>query len=171
MAQATSLGLKSGTYKVLFVCTGNICRSPTAEAVFRHHVTAAGLDKRIETASAGTHTFHVGETVDSRSIAAAAARGVDMADMRARKLLDEDFHTFDLILVMDRHHHNHLTALKPNEARATIQLFLDYHPKLAGRNVPDPFYGTPDDFKHVFTMIDEASRSLLAELKKQMGLR
>ncbi|TAL04918.1 MAG: low molecular weight phosphotyrosine protein phosphatase [Rhodospirillaceae bacterium] len=167
MAQATLPGLKSGTYKVLFVCTGNICRSPTAEAVFRHHVAAAGLDKQIGIDSAGTHTYHVGEPVDSRSVEAAAARGFDMAGMRVKTIAEDDFQIFDLILAMDIHHHNFLSARKPNDARATVKLFLDYHPKMSGRNVPDPYYGSPEDFKQVLELIDEASRGLLAELKRQ----
>jgi len=169
MAQATLPGLDSGTYKVLFVCTGNICRSPTAEAVFRHHVTAAGLAKHIGIDSAGTHAYHVGEAPDSRSTTAGAARGFSLENLRARKVRDDDFRVFDLILAMDRGHYKHLVALKPNDARATVKLFLDYHPKHGGGDVPDPYYGGPDDFTQVLDMIEEASRHLLTTIKHHLG--
>jgi protein-tyrosine phosphatase len=156
---------------VLFVCTGNICRSPTAEAVFRHVVTAAGLADRIGMDSAGTHAYHVGEPPDPRSVSAGAARGFDMTSLRARKIRAEDFRVFDLILAMDRSHHDHLEALKPNDARAAVKLFLDYHPKLRGGDVPDPYYGGRDGFTQVLDMIEETSARLLAEIKGALANR
>jgi len=164
MAQATLPGMESGTYKVLFVCTGNICRSPTAEAVFRRVVDQAGLTARVGIDSAGTHAYHVGEPPDPRSIQSGAARGFDMKTLRARKVRAEDFRLFDLILAMDKDHHDHLVALRPNGAKAAVKLFLDYHPKMKGGDVPDPYYGGADGFTHVLDMIEEASKHLLAEI-------
>jgi protein-tyrosine phosphatase len=134
-------------------------------------VTAAGLADRIGIDSAGTHAYHVGEAPDPRSISAGAARGFEMADLRARKVRAADFLLFDLILAMDRDHHDHLEALKPNDGRAAVKLFLDYHPKLRGRDVPDPYYGGPEGFQHVLDMIEEASERLLAEIKDALAKR
>jgi protein-tyrosine phosphatase len=133
--------------------------------VFRHVVTAAGLHDRIGIDSAGTHAYHVGEPSDPRSVSTAAARGFDMKAIRARKVRAEDFRTFDLILAMDAGHHAHLKAMKPNDARADLKLFLDYHPKLTGKDVPDPYYGGASGFTHVLDMIEEASARLLAEIQ------
>src|SRR5947209_5968529 len=130
--------------KILFVCTGNICRSPTAEGVFRHLAAAAGLSDRVQVDSAGTHGYHVGEAPDARSCAAAAARGVDLSQLRARRVHLDDFETFDMILAMDREHLSRLEALRPNGARAEVELFLDFHPKHKGADVPDPYYGAQD---------------------------
>ena len=166
MTQKQIPGLDSPGYRVLFVCTGNICRSPTAEAVFRHLAVAEGLHDRLGIDSAGTHAYHVGEAPDARSIAAAAARGFDMAPLRARKVRGEDFQIFDLILAMDKDHLAHLSAMRPNDARAEVKLFLDYHPALGGRDVPDPYYGGAQGFIEVLDMVEIASRALLAELKR-----
>jgi protein-tyrosine phosphatase len=166
MTQKELPGLEASRYRVLFVCTGNICRSPTAEGVFRHLVAAAGLDSAIGIDSAGTHDYHVGDPPDSRSIAAAKARGVDLTSLRARKVRRQDFYVFDLILAMDSGHYAHLAALRPNDAKAEVKLFLDYHPAIKSRDVPDPYYGGPEGFIHVIEMIEAASHRLLAEIKR-----
>lgn len=152
--------------RVLFVCTGNICRSPTAEGVFRHLATAAGLGEVLTAASAGTHGYHVGEPPDARTVAAAKRRGFDLSGQRARKVKREDFQDFDLILAMDSDHLAHLESLRPNNARAVIRLFLEYHPEKHHRNVPDPYYGGADGFEVVLDMVEAASRTLLDELSK-----
>ena len=151
--------------KVLFVCTGHICRSPTAEGVFRHLLTSEGLTETFETDSAGTHGYHIGEPPDSRSVDAAAARGIDLSALRARKVVRVDFQNFDLILAMDRGHYEHLKAMRPPEARARVELFLDYHPKDTVKDVPDPYYGGRDGFERVLDMVEQTSRGLLASLR------
>jgi protein-tyrosine phosphatase len=168
MTQKEIPGLDPRPYRVLFVCTGNICRSPTAEAVFRHIADEAGLAQRIAVDSAGTHDYHVGDPPDPRSVAAAALRGFDLTPLRARKVRREDFHTFDLILAMDRDHHDHLAALRPNDARAEVKLFLHYHPAPRTLDVPDPYYGGPEGFTEVLDLIETASRSLLNEIKRTL---
>lgn len=155
-----------GVIKVLFVCTGNICRSPTAEGVFRHMVEAAGLSGAVETDSAGTHGYHIGEPPDPRSVAAAAARGFDLSALRARRVTRADFHSFDLILAMDRGHFEQLIAQRPTDARAAVKLFLDYHPtpgKMSG-DVPDPYYGDRDGFEQVLDLVETASKALLDDI-------
>lgn len=166
MTQKEIPGLGPRMYRVLFVCTGNICRSPTAEAVFRHQAEQAGLSASIGIDSAGTHDYHVGDPPDSRSIAAAKTRGFDMSALRARKVRREDFKTFDLILAMDSDHHEHLLALRPNDAKAEVRLFLDYHPEKRVKNVPDPYYGGPEGFVAVLDLVEAASAALLAEIKR-----
>ncbi|MBY0511750.1 MAG: low molecular weight phosphotyrosine protein phosphatase [Rhodospirillaceae bacterium] len=149
--------------KVLFVCTGNICRSPNAEGIFRHF--AAADDVEIETDSAGTHGYHIGEEPDPRTVKAAAARGFNLSALRARRVTREDFEKFDLILAMDRGHFAHLDAMRPNGARAQVKLFLDYHPGGKLKDVPDPYYGGPQGFEDVLDIVEETSRALLARLR------
>lgn len=157
--------------RVLFVCTGNICRSPTAEGVFRHLIAEAGLGDVIATDSAGTHGYHVGEPPDPRTVDAAQRRGFDLSTLRARRVKMDDFETFDLILAMDRDHLEHLESLRPNTARAEIQLFLAYHPDKKLRDVPDPYYGGRNGFEQVLDMVETTSRALLAELTATLKTR
>lgn len=154
--------------KILFVCTGNICRSPTAEGVFRHMVEEAGLEKAIATDSAGTHGYHIGDPPDHRSSAAAAARGFDLSALRARKVTPGDFRAFDLILAMDRGHLAHLTAMRPTDATAELKLFLAFHPSSGAKDVPDPYYGGPEGFSEVLDMVEAASKALLAHAKGKL---
>lgn len=157
--------------RVLFVCTGNICRSPTAEGVFRHLIEEAGLAHAIESASAGTHGYHVGDPPDPRTIAAARRRGFDLSSQRARKVRIEDFHVYDLILAMDSDHLAHLESLRPNDSRAEIRLFLAYHPDIGHRDVPDPYYGGPEGFEQVLEMIEHATRALLRQVSAGLTSR
>ena len=150
--------------KVLFVCTGNICRSPTAEGVFRHHVAQAGLQDLIHIASAGTHDYHVGDCPDRRSIAAAARRGYDLSAQRARLLRDSDFAQFDYLLAMDRGHLALLIRRSPAEHCGRIRLFLDHAPHLPQREVPDPYYGGADGFEMVLDLIEAGSQGLLKHI-------
>ena len=155
--------------KILFVCTGNICRSPTAEGVFRHMVEDAGLGKAIATDSAGTHGYHIGDPPDHRSSAAAAARGFDLTALRARKVTARDFHDFDLILAMDQGHLSHLAAMRPKDGTADLKLFLDFHPSTRAKDVPDPYYGGPEGFTEVLDMVEATSKALLAHAKGKLS--
>ncbi|WP_158047818.1 low molecular weight protein-tyrosine-phosphatase [Skermanella pratensis] len=151
--------------KVLFVCTGNICRSPTAEGVFRHLVAEAGLAGQIETDSAGTHGYHVGEPPDRRSVAAAGKRGVDIGDLRARRVKPADFEEFDLILAMDQGHYDQLVRMAPDGAKDRVRLFMDYAPDAPRREVPDPYYGEGTHFTEVLDLVEAASSGLLDRLR------
>lgn len=151
--------------RVLFVCTGNICRSPTAEGVFRQVVQDAKLDGRISTDSAGTHDYHVGEPPDRRSVQAAKSRGFDISDLRARKVRAADFDDFDLILAMDRGHFDQLVRMAPEDRRDRIKLFMDYAPDAPKREVPDPYYGEGTHFTEVLDLVEAASEGLLNSLR------
>ena len=152
-------------YKVLFVCTGNICRSPTAEALFRDLVRKEGFSDRIATDSCGTGAWHVGHPPDPRTVATARRRGVAMDDLRARQLKASDFTDFDLLLAMDRSHLREMTAQCPPALRSKLRLFLDFAPTAGTAEVPDPYYGGPDGFEDVFDLVEEGARGLLAHLK------
>ena len=146
---------------------GNICRSPTAEAVFRHVVSGAGLAGRIDCDSAGTHDYHIGAPPDQRSIAAASRRGYDMTALRARQVVVEDFARFQYVLAMDRQNLAALKRLRPPLGTAKLQLYGDLHEDYHGQDVPDPYYGGAQGFELVLDMIEDASRGLLAALRGQ----
>lgn len=152
--------------RVLFVCTGNICRSPTAEGVFRHMIGRAGLSDLIETDSAGTHDYHVGEPPDRRSCAAARRRGFALDDLRARQVAARDFERFDYILAMDREHLRILERLAPPQARGRVRLFLDFAPHLGRQDVPDPYYGGAEGFEHVLDLVEAAAEGLLETIRR-----
>ena len=151
--------------RVLFVCMGNICRSPTAEGVFRHFVGAAGLTGRIEADSAGTHDYHIGAPPDSRSQAAAAQRGYDLGGLRARQVRTEDFADFDYVLAMDETNRAALRRLCPSQYRDRVKLFLEFAPDSGVREVPDPYYGGSRGFEEVLDLVEEAARGLLDHIK------
>jgi len=155
--------------RVLFVCTGNICRSPTAEGVFRELIERAGLSDRIHSASAGTHGYHIGDPPDPRAIAHARRRGYDLSALRAKRLNAEDFERYDLLIACDAGHHAFLARLAPRERRGRVALLMDYAPELGLKEVPDPYYGGPADFEHVLDIIEPAAAGLLAALKRELG--
>ena len=154
--------------KVLFVCTGNICRSPTAEGVFRALVATEGLAGHVATDSAGTHAYHVGEPPDGRSTAAALRRGIDLSDLRARKVRVSDYAEFDLVLAMDRGHADILRRQCPADLADRVKLFLDFAPDLGIKDVPDPYYGGGDGFERVLDMIEAGSAGLLAHIRRDL---
>lgn len=153
--------------RVLFVCMGNICRSPTAQGVFMKRVAEEGLAHLVESDSAGTHAYHVGEAPDRRARETAQRRGIDLSTQRARRALAEDFELFDYVLAMDQDNHSALSALCPPGFEQRLRLFMDYAPHLERREVPDPYYGGANGFETVFDMVDEAARGLLEEIRRE----
>jgi protein-tyrosine phosphatase len=151
---------------VLFVCLGNICRSPTAEGVLRHLAAQAAPHLKIEIDSAGTADYHIGAPPDLRSRRAAMRRGIDISGLRARQVTEDDFVRFDLILAMDRENLRELEAMKPVNSRASLKLFLEYAPDLKLRDVPDPYYRDAGAFEEVLDLTTAASRGLLASLEE-----
>ncbi len=150
--------------RVLFVCLGNICRSPSAEGVFATMVDKAGLGARIQTDSAGTADYHIGKSPDARAIAAAARRGVDLSVLRGRQVDVEDFYQFDYIIAMDHSNMEDLEAIAPSDASAQLHLFLEFAKNTDAVEVPDPYYGGDAGFEPVLDMIEDASRGLLNEI-------
>jgi low molecular weight protein-tyrosine phosphatase len=156
--------------RVLMVCTGNICRSPTAEAVLRAKLGAAGLAQRIVVASAGTSSYHVGDAPDPRSQRHASKRGYDLSNLRARRFATADFDRFDLILAMDQGHYDELNSRAPQPCRARVELLLAYARRFAGTaEVPDPYYGPPQGFEQVLDFVEDACDGLVAKLGAEVG--
>jgi len=153
--------------RVLFVCMGNICRSPTAHGVFRALVHANKLESAIEIDSAGTHAYHTGEPPDRRAQQAASLRGIDLSDLRARAVCNKDFNKYDYILAMDEANYMALQTSCPEDIQHKIRLFLSFAPQLNRREVPDPYYGGQKGFENVFDMIEQASQGLLDDIQRQ----
>jgi protein-tyrosine phosphatase len=151
---------------VLFVCMGNICRSPTAEAVFRAKVEGAGLLHQIAIDSAGTHDYHIGNPPDKRAQHAAKQRGYDMGNLRGRQIEAADFSRFDYVLAMDNANMAILQRLCPKELRERLGLFLHYAKQHKVTEVPDPYYGGDDGFDQVLNMVEDASAGLLQHIQK-----
>ena len=153
--------------KILFVCLGNICRSPTAEVVFRAVASREAPDIVLEIDSAGTAGYHVGDQPDRRTREAAARRGYDLSALRARVVEPRDFEYFDLILAMDRENLRALERRSPPHTRDRLRLFLDFAPQTGISEVPDPYYGGPNGFEDVLDLIEAASRGLVEHLRDQ----
>ena len=153
--------------QVLFVCTGNICRSPTAEGVFRGLVAQAGLGDQVAAGSAGIIAYHVGEAPDARAHEAAARRGYDLGGQAARQITRRDFDAFDYVIALDQGHHRQLLALKPEDAPARLRLLLEYAPKLGILDVPDPFYGDAAGFERAIDMIEAGAAGLLESIRAE----
>lgn len=157
--------------KVLFVCLGNICRSPTAEAVMRKKLQDKGLENWFEIDSAGTGNWHVGESPDARATQAAQVRGYDMSEIRARQITENDFKHFDLILAMDRSNISNMRRVCPSGCMSKIGLLMDYVPHAVLDEVPDPYYGNEDGFNLVLGLLEEACDKLINTIcaQKRIG--
>jgi protein-tyrosine phosphatase len=151
---------------VLFVCMGNICRSPTAEGVFRKVVGDAGMLERVHIESAGTHAYHSGASPDHRAQSAAARRGVTLHEIRARRVSDEDFELFDYILVMDQDNLEELLLRAPEMHRGKVHLFLEFAGGTTVSEVPDPYYGGATGFELVLDLVEQASERLLERIRR-----
>ena len=154
--------------KVLFVCMGNICRSPTAEAVFTHYVAEANLQDRIISDSAGTHDYHIGEPADERAQDAARRRGYDMSRLRGRQVGRKDLVEHDLVLAMDEHNLHRLKHQCPPEHAHKLRLFMEFGNNGNTREVPDPYYGGPQGFELVLDIIEDAAQGLLRHIRAQL---
>lgn len=155
--------------RVLFVCLGNICRSPTAEAVLRGRAERAGLLAHLHIDSCGTAGWHIGKRPDKRSEHVAAERGYDLSTLRARQFSDEDFRRFDYILTMDRDNLTQVVTRKPHHCDAHIGLFLDFISSSSTVEVPDPYYGGPKGFEQVLDLIESASDALLEKVRAKLS--
>jgi len=154
--------------RVLFVCTGNICRSPTAEAVFRKFVADAGLDGHIGMESAGTTDYHTGDPPDPRAQAAARMRGYDLSRLRARRVGPADFQRFDLIIAMDREHREFLARLAPPDSAHKVRMMMEFASRSKHAEVPDPYYGGPEGFDFVLDLLEDAAEGLLGTLRSEL---
>ena len=155
----------SPTIRVLMVCLGNICRSPTAEAMLRGKVHEAGLDDRVEVDSAGTADYHVDSPPDRRAIAHGERRGLAMQHLRGRQVERADFDRFDFILAMDEDNFANLQRIRPAGSRAKVALLMSFAPRAGVREVPDPYYGGAEDFEHVLDLSAAAADGFIASLR------
>ena len=153
--------------RVLFVCLGNICRSPTADGVFKSLVVQHRLADVVHVDSAGTAAYHVGNPPDARSASAAKKRGYDLSSLRARQVVAADFERFDYILAMDLENLRNLQSIQPHYSNCHLGLFLDFT-VMQEREVPDPYYGGEHGFEHVLDLVESASNGLLAHIKKEL---
>lgn len=153
--------------KVLFVCMGNICRSPMAQGVFAERIKKAGLEHRVAIDSAGTHAFHVGEMPDERARNAASKRGIDISDQRARRFRTEDFEEFDYVLAMDRDNHAMLRFVCPSGLEHKLRMFLEFASEIEEAEVPDPYYGGERGFEKVLDLVERAAEGLLEDVRSR----
>lgn len=153
--------------KVLFVCMGNICRSPTAQGVFSRLVKEHGLSNEIIVDSAGTHAYHVGNPPDKRAQMAAAKRQVDLSGLAARQVVHADFEQFDYVLAMDRDNLDILSALCPGGMNGKVRLFMDFAQDVPVQEVPDPYYGGSKGFDRVLDLVESAANGLLTHIREQ----
>jgi len=160
------MNVKNKRIGVVFVCMGNICRSPTAEVVFRKYVEQAGLLEHIQIDSAGTHDYHIGDSPDARTQRAARQRGYDMSKLRGRQVEVEDFRRFDYVLAMDEANLDILQHLRPRDAQSHLGLFLKFAEHHQEREVPDPYFGGTDGFERVLDMVEDAANGLLKHIRQ-----
>jgi len=153
--------------RILCVCMGNICRSPTAHGVFEALVERENLNTMIHVDSAGTHAYHVGEPPDKRAQETARKKGFDLSGLRARQAVARDFHEFDLVVAMDQDNYHSLYSICPEGMEDQIHLLMDYAPEFKTREVPDPYYGGTAGFERVFDMVEAAASGLLEEIRRR----
>jgi len=154
--------------RILFVCLGNICRSPMAEGLFRRELERRGLDHLVQVDSAGTGPWHVGEPPDARAQRAIARRGVDISSLRGRQVKHADLNAFDLILAMDGENLSDLLAMANDEQAGRIRLFLEFAPQAGTREVPDPYYGGEEGFEHVLDLLQQAASGLADHVEEEL---
>jgi protein-tyrosine phosphatase len=152
---------------VLFVCMGNICRSPTAHGVFRALVEREGLSDQVGIDSAGTHAYHLGSGPDKRAQETALSRGIDLSDLVARRVSEADFESFDYVVAMDQDNFIALSELAADQHVEKIHMLMDFAPGMRTREVPDPYYGGPAGFERVFDLVEAAAQGLLAEIRRR----
>ncbi len=151
--------------RVLFVCMGNICRSPVAQGAFQNAIRREGLEGEVEVDSAGTGDWHAGQPPDERALESARSRGLDISHLRARQVTPEDCRTFDYVLTMDEENYRTVSALCDGDA--VVRPFLDFATGSPGREVPDPYFGGPDGFERVLDLVEEASEGLIEDIRRR----
>ena len=154
---------------ILFVCMGNICRSPSAEGFFARVLEQSAYKDLVSCDSAGTHSYHVGHAPDSRAVDTATNFGVDIAHLRARKVSVSDFHNYDLIVAMDRSNFADLKAIQPVSSNASLKMMMKYHPEGQPEEVPDPYYGGIDGFTYMCELLESATVGLLKDIEERLG--
>jgi len=154
---------------ILFVCMGNICRSPSAEGFFASALQKSNYKEQISIDSAGTHGYHVGHAPDSRAVATAANFEVDISALRARKVCVADFDNYDLIIAMDRNNFEDLQRIRPKGSKATLKMMMQYHPEAHPDEVPDPYYGEIDGFTYMCKLLQSATQGLLMDVESRLG--
>lgn len=154
---------------ILFVCMGNICRSPSAEGFFIHALQNSKVRDRVSTDSAGTHGYHVGHPPDSRAVSTALNFDVDIGQLRARKVSASDFNDYDLIIAMDRSNFEDLQVIQPADSKASLKMMMQYHPEARPDEVPDPYYGGMDGFTYMCNLLESATQGLLTEIEERLA--
>lgn len=156
-------------FNILFVCMGNICRSPSAEGFFSSCLESSDYSDQVKIDSAGTHSYHVGHSPDSRAIETAASFDVDISNLRARKVSSSDFHHYDLIIAMDRSNLEDLQRIQPAGSKASLEMMMQYHPDGQPDEVPDPYYGGMDGFTYMCKLLQSASDGLLRDVEERLS--
>lgn len=154
---------------ILFVCMGNICRSPSAEGFFINALQASDYREQVSTDSAGTHGYHIGHSPDARAVSTASGFGVDISRLRARKVKVSDFNNFEMIIAMDRDNFEDLQRIRPAGSKADLKMMMEYHPEGLPKEVPDPYYGGMDGFNYMCELLDSATRGLLTDIEGRLA--
>lgn len=154
---------------ILFVCMGNICRSPSAEGFFARALQQSAYKDRVSIDSAGTHSYHIGHAPDQRAVETASKFGVEIGHLRARKVSTVDFHNYDLIIAMDRSNFADLQFIQPSDSKAGLKMMMEYHPQGQPEEVPDPYYGGIDGFTYMCELLQSATAGLLTDVEGRLG--